>query len=84
MLFDGVEIGQTVTALGMDGAVVEITRLTKLLRVRRLERLVVERVVDGEIVTLAGLKTASMGETTVRSGRVRADTGRADQGYSVR
>ena len=58
-----VEANQTVTALGADGAVVEVARLTKLLRARGLERIAVERAGAGEIVTLAGLKIASVADT---------------------
>ena len=63
-----VEANQTVTVLGPDGAVVEVTRLTKLLRARGLERIPVERAGAGEIVTLAGLKTASVADTVAASG----------------
>ena len=62
-----VEANQTVTVLGPDGAVVEVTRLTKLLRARGLERIPVERAGAGEIVTLAGLKTASVADTVAVS-----------------
>ena len=63
-----VEANQTVTALGADGAVVEVARLTKLLRARGLERIAVECAGAGEIVTLAGLKTASVADTVAAAG----------------
>ena len=63
-----VQANQTVTVLSPDGAVVEVTRLTKLLRARGLERIPVERAGAGEIVTLAGLKTASVADTVAASG----------------
>ena len=63
VLSGGVDANETVTALGAEGAVVEVARLTKLLRARGLERIAVERAEAGEIVTLAGLKTASVGDT---------------------
>ena len=63
-----VQANQTVTVLGPDGAVVEVARLTKLLRARGLERIPVERAGAGEIVTLAGLKTASVADTVAASG----------------
>ena len=62
-----VEANQTVTVLGADGAVVEVTRLTKLLRARGLERIAVRNAGAGEIVTLAGLKTASVADTVAAS-----------------
>ena len=62
-----VEANQTVTVLGADGAVVEVTRLTKLLRARGLERIAVGSAGAGEIVTLAGLKTASVADTVAAS-----------------
>ena len=58
-----VEASQTVTVLRTDGTVVEVSRLTKLLRAHGLERIAVERAGAGEIVTLAGLKTASVADT---------------------
>ena len=61
------EANQTVTVLSSEGAVVEVTRLTKLLRARGLERIPVERAGAGEIVTLAGLKTASVADTVAAS-----------------
>ena len=63
-----VEANRTVTVLGVDGAVVEVARLTKVLRARGLERIAVECAGAGEIVTLAGLKTASVADTVAASG----------------
>ena len=63
-----VEANQTVTVLRTDGTVVEVSRLTKLLRAHGLERIAVERAGAGEIVTLAGLKTASVADTVAASG----------------
>ena len=62
-----VEANQTVTVLRTDGSVVEVSRLTKLLRAHGLERIAVERAGAGEIVTLAGLKTASVTDTVAAS-----------------
>ena len=62
-----VEANQTVTVLRTDGTVVEVSRLTKLLRAHGLERIAVERAGAGEIVTLAGLKTASVADTVAAS-----------------
>ena len=62
-----VEANQTVTVLGADGAVVEVARLTKLLRARGLERIVTDHAGAGEIVTLAGLRTASVADTVAAS-----------------
>ena len=62
-----VEANQTVTVLRTDGTVVEVSRLTKLLRAHGLERIEVERAGAGEIVTLAGLKTASVADTVAAS-----------------
>ncbi len=62
-----VEANQTMTVLGADGAVVEVARLTKLLRARGLERIAVKNAGAGEIVTLAGLKTASVADTVAAS-----------------
>ena len=66
------EANQTVTVLGADGGVVEVARLTKLLRARGLERIPVEHAGAGEIVTLAGLKTASVADTVAASGNCAA------------
>ena len=63
-----VKANQTVTVLRTDGAVVEVSRLTKLLRAHGLARIAVERAGAGEIVTLAGLKTASVTDTVAASG----------------
>ncbi len=63
-----VKANQTVTVLRTDGSVVEVSRLTKLLRAHGLERIAVERAGAGEIVTLAGLKTASVTDTVAASG----------------
>ena len=62
-----VEANQTVTVLRTDGTVVEVSRLTKLLRAHGLERIAIERAGAGEIVTLAGLKTASVTDTVAAS-----------------
>ena len=62
-----VEANQTVTVLGADGSVVEVARLTKLLRARGLERIALRSAGAGEILTLAGLKTASVADTVVAS-----------------
>ena len=62
-----VEANQTVTVLRTDGTVVEVSRLTKLLRAHGLERIAIERAGAGEIVTLAGLKTASVADTVAAS-----------------
>ena len=67
-----VAANQTVTVLGTDGAVVEVARLTKLLRARGLERIAVGSAGAGEIVTLAGLKTASVADTVAASGSCAA------------
>ena len=72
MLSGRVKANQTVTVLGVDGAVVEVARLTKLLRARGLERIAVEGAGAGEIVTLAGLKTASVADTVAASGSCAA------------
>ena len=58
---------QTVTVLRTDGTVVEVARLTKLLRAHGLERIAVECAGAGEIVTLAGLTTASVADTVAAS-----------------
>ena len=62
-----VKANQTVTVLRTDGTVVEVSRLTKLLRAHGLVRIAVERAGAGEIVTLAGLKTASVTDTVAAS-----------------
>ena len=62
-----VKANQTVTVLRTDGTVVEVSRLTKLLRAHGLARIAVERAGAGEIVTLAGLKTASVTDTVAAS-----------------
>ncbi len=62
-----VEANQTVTVLRTDGTVVEVSRLTKLLRAHGLARIAIERAGAGEIVTLAGLKTASVTDTVAAS-----------------
>jgi GTP-binding protein len=62
-----VKSNATVTALGPDGTVVEVVRLTKILRAHGLERAPVERAEAGEIVTLAGLKIGSVADTVAAS-----------------
>ena len=79
VLSGGVETGQTVTALGVDGAVVEVTRLTKLLRARGLER------IAGRAGRSRRDRDACRPQDGFRGGHhrqlraLRADTGRADR-----
>ncbi|MBL8674113.1 MAG: translational GTPase TypA, partial [Rhodospirillales bacterium] len=53
----------TVKALARDGRVVEQTRITKLLSFRGLERIPVESAAAGDIVAIAGFKTATVADT---------------------
>jgi GTP-binding protein len=58
-----IRANSTVKALGPDRDVVEQTRITKLLAFRGLERQGVERAGAGDIVAVAGFKTASVADT---------------------
>ncbi|MGF1608949.1 MAG: translational GTPase TypA [Kiloniellales bacterium] len=53
----------TVKALGPGGAAIEQTRITKLLAFRGLERQGIEEAGAGDIVAVAGFKTASVADT---------------------
>ena len=56
-------VNMPVRALGRDGAVAEVGRMTKLLAFRGIERVPVETVEAGDIVAIAGLKEASVADT---------------------
>ena len=53
----------TIRALRDDGSVVENTRVTKLLAFRGLDRVPVDEVAAGDILAIAGLKTATVADT---------------------
>ena len=58
-----VRANTTVKAIGQDGKAVEQTRITKLLAFRGLERQGIEDAAAGDIVALAGFKTATVADT---------------------
>ncbi|MCP4328577.1 MAG: translational GTPase TypA [Alphaproteobacteria bacterium] len=53
----------TVKALARDGAVIEHTRITKLLAFRGLERVAVDHARAGDIVAVAGMQRATVADT---------------------
>ncbi len=53
----------TVKAIARDGQIVEQTRITKLLAFRGLERLATDLAEAGDIVAIAGFKTATVADT---------------------
>ncbi|HET6518706.1 MAG TPA: translational GTPase TypA [Geminicoccaceae bacterium] len=53
----------TIKALGRDGALVEQTRITKLLAFRGLERVALEEAAAGDIVAVAGFDRATVADT---------------------
>ncbi len=57
------KVNDTVRALNLDGKVVEIGRLTKLLRFEGLARVPVNTVKAGDIICIAGLSIASVADT---------------------
>jgi len=58
-----IQVNATIKALSRDGAEVERTRVTKLLRFQGLERTPVDRAEAGDIVAVAGLQTATVADT---------------------
>ncbi len=60
-----IAVNDIAIALRRDGCKVEEARVTKLLRAHGLQRLPTERADAGEIVSLAGLKSASVADTVV-------------------
>lgn len=56
-------VNQNVRALSLDGQVVEMGRLTKLLKFEGTERVPVDSVSAGDIVCIAGLTKASVSDT---------------------
>ena len=56
-------VGESLKALGRDGAEVERGRVAKLLAFRGLERMPVERAEAGDIVAIAGFQTATVADT---------------------
>lgn len=56
-------VNQNVRALSLDGQVVEMGRLTKLLKFEGTQRVPVETVSAGDIVCIAGLTKASVSDT---------------------
>ena len=61
-----------ITALNRDGEVIEQARLTKLLAFRGLERVPVEEASAGDIVAVAGLAQATVGDTLGAAGTSHA------------
>ena len=53
----------TIRALRDDGSVVETARVTKLLAFRGLDRVPVDQVTAGDIIAIAGLRTATVADT---------------------
>jgi len=63
-IYDGkIKTNMTIKAIGRDGQVVEQARVTKLLAFRGIERLPVEEAEAGDIVAIAGLKSATVADT---------------------
>ncbi len=58
-----VRANTTIKALTRDGAVIEQTRITKLLAFRGLERVSIEQAEAGDIVALAGFAEATVADT---------------------
>ncbi len=56
-------VNETVRALNLDGQVVETGRLTKLLRFEGTQRVPVDAVQAGDLICIAGLTKASVGDT---------------------
>jgi GTP-binding protein len=54
---------QTIKALTRDGALIETTRVTKVLAFRGLERTAVEEALAGDIVAIAGVTEATVADT---------------------
>jgi GTP-binding protein len=55
--------GQAAKAISLDGRIVEQTRITKILAFRGLEKTALAEAEAGDIVSIAGFKSASVGET---------------------
>jgi len=58
-----IKSGQVLTALSQNGEVIERTRINKLLAFRGLERTGIEDAVAGDIIAVAGFKTATVADT---------------------
>ena len=58
-----VEAGQTVRAISREGEFIETARISKLLAFRGLERTGIDAAGAGDIVAIAGLKTATVADT---------------------
>lgn len=58
-----VKVGQTIHVLSREGQVIESGRLSKLLAFRGIRRVPVEEASAGDIISIAGLTTASVADT---------------------
>ena len=63
------EVNMPVTVLNRDGETVEQSRMTKLLTFNGLARVPARQVSAGDIVAIAGLKTATVADTVAAAGR---------------
>ncbi len=66
------EVNMPVTVLNRDGETVEQSRMTKLLTFNGLARVPARRVSAGDIVAIAGLKTATVADTVAAAERPAA------------
>lgn len=57
------KVGMSVKALSRDGAVIERTRITKILAFRGIERQSIDQAYAGDIVAVAGFKEATVADT---------------------
>ncbi len=57
------KVGMSVKALSRDGAVIERTRITKILAFRGIERQSIDQAFAGDIVAIAGFKEATVADT---------------------
>ncbi len=57
------KVGMSVKALSRDGAVIERTRITKILAFRGIERQAIDQAFAGDIVAIAGFKEATVADT---------------------
>jgi GTP-binding protein len=63
-IFSGrVRVNQPVKAIGLDGKSVEQTKVTKILAFRGIEKLALEEAEAGDIISIAGFRDATVGET---------------------
>ncbi|MCW5731185.1 MAG: translational GTPase TypA [Alphaproteobacteria bacterium] len=63
-IHDGrIRTNSTIKAIGADGRTIEQARVTKLLSFRGIERIPIEEAEAGDIVAIAGLKTATVADT---------------------